>query len=51
MLTAIGILALLVLAVVLVDRATDFAAHVSRHRAYRKAYPAASFGRVWRHTR
>jgi hypothetical protein len=29
----------------------ELAAHVARYRRYRRAYPAADFGRVWRYTR
>lgn len=29
----------------------NLAAHVARYRDYRRSYPAAPRGRVWRHTR
>lgn len=50
--TAARNLAILAAAGVLALRWTlDLLAHVSRHRRYRRMYPAADRGRVWKHTR
>lgn len=36
---------------VAVSVAAELIAHLSRYRHYRRSYPAAERGRVWRHTR
>lgn len=38
-------------AVVLITLVPDFLAHVHRYRRYRRSYPAAPRGRVWKGTK
>ncbi len=40
-----------ILTVFVTGQAARGLAHVARYRAYRRSYPGADRGRVWRHTR
>lgn len=50
LIAAVGVAVALVTTVTIV-RSLDLLSRVARYRSYRRSYPAAERGRVWRHVR